>query len=84
MAQKKNNTRKKETYDDVFNLFAIIALYPIDKAARIKSYPVSIVLVISLATLWAVPVFFIGAVISSMVSVISLLNNLIKNRICIR
>ena len=84
MAQKKNSPRKNEVYDDVFNLFAIIALYPIDKAARIKSYPVSIVLVISLATLWAVPVFFIGAVISSMVSVISLLNNLIKNRICIR
>jgi hypothetical protein len=84
MAQKRNNNRKKETYDDVFNIFAIIALYPIDRAARIKSYPISIVLVISLATLWAVPVFFVGAVISSMVSVISLLNNLIKNRICIR
>jgi hypothetical protein len=84
MAQKRNNTRKKETYDDVFNVFAIIALYPIDIVARIKSYPISIVLVVTLATLWAVPVFFIGAVISSMVSVISLLNKLIKNRICIR
>jgi hypothetical protein len=84
MAQKKNNTRKKETYDDVFNLFAIIALYPIDKAARIKSYPVSIVLVVTLAVIWAVPMFFIGAVISSMASVISLLNKLIKNRICTR
>jgi hypothetical protein len=84
MAQKKNNTRKKETYDDVFNVFALIALYPIDYAARIKYYPVSIVLVVTLAVIWAVPMFFIGAVISSMISVISLLNNLIKNRICIR
>lgn len=81
MAQKRNNERKNESYDDVFNLFAIIALYPIDQAARIKSYPVSIVLVISLAVLWAVPIFFIGAVISSMFCVISLLNKLITNKI---
>ena len=40
MAQKKNSPRKNEAYDDAFNLFAIIALYPVDKAARIKSYPV--------------------------------------------
>jgi len=81
MAQKKNNKRKNESYDDVFNLFAIIALYPIDQAARIKSYPVSITLVLLLAVLWAVPIFFIGAVISSMVCVISLLNKLITNKI---
>ena len=49
MAQKRSNTRKKETYDDVFNVFAIIALYPIDIVARIKSYPISIVLVVTLA-----------------------------------
>lgn len=80
MAQKKNNTRKNEAYDDAFNLFAIIALYPIDYAARIKSYPVSIFLVVTLAVIWAVPVFFIGSVISSMVCVVSLLNKLINNR----
>jgi hypothetical protein len=81
MAQKRNSNRKNESYDDVFNLFAIIALYPIDLAARIKSYPVSITLVLLLAVLWAVPIFFIGAVISSMVCVISLLNKLITNKI---
>jgi hypothetical protein len=84
MAQKKNSPRKNEAYDDAFNLFAIIALYPVDKASRIKSYPVSITLVLLIAVLWTVPIFFVGAVISSMVCVISLLNNLIKNRICIR
>lgn len=80
MAQKKNNPRKNEAYDDAFNLFAIIALYPIDRAARIKYYPVSITLVLSIAVLWAVPIFFIGSVISSMVCVVSLLNKLINNR----
>ena len=81
MAQKRNSTRKNENYDDVFNLFAIIALYPIDYAARIPSYPVSIVLVVTLAVIWAVPMFFIGSVVSSMVCVISLLNKLITNKI---
>jgi hypothetical protein len=84
MAQKKNSKKNNEMYDDVFNLFALIALYPIDYSARIKYYPVSIVLVVTLAVIWAVPMFFIGAVISSMASVISLLNKLIKNRICTR
>lgn len=81
MAQKKKTSKKNEAYDDVFNLFAIIALYPIDYSARIKSYPVSIFLVVSLAVIWAVPVFFIGSVVSSMVCVISLLNKLITNKI---
>jgi hypothetical protein len=84
MAQKKNSPRKNEAYDDAFNLFAIIALYPIDRASRIKSYPISIVLVISIAVLWSVPVFFIGGVVSSMVCVISLLNKLITDKICTR
>ena len=81
MAQKKNSPKKNETYDDVFNLFALVALYPIDYAARISFYPVSIFLVVTLAVLWAVPVFFIGSVVSSMVCVISLLNKLITNKI---
>jgi predicted ABC-type exoprotein transport system permease subunit len=82
MAQrKKTNPKKNEAYDDAFNLFAIIALYPVDKAARIKSYPVSITLVLLIAVIWTVPVFFVGAVISSMVCVISLLNKLITNKI---
>ena len=80
MAPKKNNYRKNEKYDDAFNFFAIIALYPIDYAARIKSYPVSITLVVTLAVIWAVPLFFIGSVVASMVCVISLLNKLINNR----
>lgn len=81
MAQKKNSPRKNEVYDDAFNLFAIIALYPVDKASRIKSYPVSITLVLLIAVLWTVPIFFVGAVISSMVCVISLLNKLITDKI---
>lgn len=82
MAQrKKTNLKKNEAYDDAFNLFAIIALYPVDKAARIKSYPVSITLVLLIAVMWTVPVFFIGSIISSMVCVISLLNKLITNKI---
>jgi len=82
MAQKKKTKAKKnEAYDDVFNLFAIIALYPIDYAARVKSYPVSIFLVVTLAVIWAVPLFFIGSVIASMVCVISLLNKLITDKI---
>jgi hypothetical protein len=81
MAQKNNSQRKNEAYDDAFNLFAIIALYPVDKASRIKSYPVSITLVLLIAVLWTVPIFFVGAVISSMVCVISLLNKLITDKI---
>jgi hypothetical protein len=81
MAQKKKTKAKKnEAYDDVFNLFAIIALYPIDYAARVKYYPVSIFLVVSLAVIWAVPLFFIGSVVSSMVCAVTLLNKLINNR----
>ena len=81
MAQKRNSHKKNETYDDVFNLFALVALYPIDYAARIPFYPASIFLVVTLAVLWAVPVFFTGSVVSSMVCVISLLNKLITNKI---
>lgn len=80
MAKKKIN-KKKELFDDAFNLFAIIALYPIDKAAKIKSYPVSIVLVLTLSIIWCVPVFFIGGVVSSMIGLLTILKNLIKNKI---
>ena len=80
MAKKKIN-KKSETLDDAFNLFAIIALYPIDKAARIKSYPVSITLVLTLAIIWCVPMFFIGGVVSSMIGMFLILKNLIKNKI---
>jgi hypothetical protein len=83
MAQKKKKAKaeKNEVYDDVFNLFAIIALYPVDYAARIKSYPVSLFLVITIAVIWSVPVFFIGSVVASMICVISLLNKLITDKI---
>jgi len=82
MAKKKIKT--KESFDDAFNLFAIIALYPVDKAARIKSYPVSITLVLTLSIVWCVPVFFIGAIVSSMIGVFLILKNLIKNKLCTR
>ena len=81
MAQRKKTNKTNEKYDDAFNLFAIIALYPVDKAARIKSYPVSITLVLLIAVIWTVPLFFVGAVVSSMICVISLLNKLITDKI---
>jgi hypothetical protein len=84
MAQKKNSPRKNEAYDDAFNLFAIIALYPVDQAARIKSYPVSITLVLTLSIIWCVPVFLIGGIVSSMIGVFLILKNLIKNKLCTR
>jgi len=80
MAKKKIN-KTNEPFDDAFNLFALIALYPIDKAARIKSYTISIILVVTIATIWCIPVFFIGSVISSMIGVFSILNKLINSKI---
>lgn len=80
MARKKIN-KTNELFEDSFNLFAIIALYPIDKAARIKSYPVSITLVLTLSIIWCVPVFLIGGIVSSMIGVFLVLKNLIKNKI---
>jgi hypothetical protein len=80
MAKKKIN-KKNELFDDAFNLFAIIALYPIDKAAKIKSYQISITLVVILSIIWCVPVFFIGGVVSSMIGMFSILNKLIKSKI---
>jgi len=80
MAKKKIN-KKNELFDDAFNLFAIIALYPIDKAAKIKSYSISITLVVILSIIWCVPVFFIGGVVSSMIGMFSILNKLIKSKI---
>lgn len=79
MAQKKNSNKKNELSDDVFNLFAVIALVPIDYASKIKIYPVSIILALSLAIFWAVPIFFVGSVVSSMISFISLINKLINS-----
>ena len=81
---KKRINKTNEPFDDAFNLFAIIALYPIDRASRIKSYPVSITLVLTLSIVWCVPVFFIGAVVSSMIGVFLILKNLIKNKLCTR
>ena len=83
MAQKKKKAKaeKNEVYDDVFNLFGIIALYPIDQATKIKYFPVSLFLVVTIAAIWSVPVFFIGSVVASMVCVISLLNKLITDKI---
>jgi len=80
MAKKKIN-KTNEPFDDAFNLFAIIALYPIDKAAKIKSYSISITLVVILSIIWCVPVFFIGGVVSSMIGMFSILNKLIKSKI---
>jgi len=83
MAKKKIN-KTNEPFDDAFNLFAVIALYPVDLAARIKSYPISIALVVTLATIWCIPVFFIGSVVSTMIGLFTIIKTLIKKRLCIR
>ena len=80
MAKKKIN-KTNEPFDDAFNLFAVIALYPVDLAARIKYYPISIALVVTLATIWCIPVFIIGSLVSTMIGVFSMLIKLIKNKI---
>ena len=83
MAKKKIN-KTNEPFDDAFNLFAVIALYPVDLAARIKSYPISIALVVTLATIWCIPVFFIGSVVSTMLGLFTIIQTLIKKRLCTR
>jgi hypothetical protein len=83
MAKKKIN-KTNEPFDDAFNLFAVIALYPVDLAARIKSYPISIALVVTLATIWCIPVFFIGSVVSTMIGLFTIIKTLIKKRLCTR
>ena len=83
MAKKKIN-KTNEPVDDAFNLFAVIALYPVDLAARIKSYPISIALVVTLATIWCIPVFFIGSVVSTMIGLFTIIQTLIKKRLCTR
>jgi len=83
MAKKRIN-KTNQPIDDAFNLFALIALYPIDRASRIKSYPVSITLVLTLSIIWCVPVFLIGGIVSSMIGVFLILKNLIKNKLCTR
>lgn len=83
MAKKKIN-KTNEPFDDAFNLFAVIALYPVDLAARIKSYPISIALVVTLATIWCIPVFFIGSVVSTMIGLFTIIQTLIKKRLCTR
>jgi hypothetical protein len=83
MAKKKVN-KTNEPFDDAFNSFALIALYPVDKVARIKSYTISVTLVVTLATIWCIPVFFIGSVMSTMIGVFSIVKTLIKKKLCTR
>jgi hypothetical protein len=83
MAKKKIN-KTNEPFDDAFNLFAVIALYPVDLAARIKYYPISIALVVTLAAIWCIPVFFIGSVVSTMIGLFTIIQTLIKKRLCTR
>jgi hypothetical protein len=83
MAKKRIN-KTNEPFDDAFNLFALIALYPVDKVARIKNYTISVTLVVTLATIWCIPVFFIGSVVSTMIGVFSIVKTLIKKKLCTR
>jgi hypothetical protein len=81
MAKKKIN-KTSEPFDDAFNFFALVALYPIDKVARIKNYTISVTLVVTLATIWCIPIFFIGSVVSTMIGVFSIVKSLIKKKLC--
>jgi hypothetical protein len=83
MAKKRIN-KTNQPFDDAFNLFALIALYPIDRVARIKSYTISVTLVVTLTTIWCIPVFFIGSVVSTMIGVFSIVKTLIKKKLCTR
>jgi hypothetical protein len=83
MAKKRIN-KTNQPFDDALNLFALIALYPIDRVARIKSYTISVTLVVTLATIWCIPVFFIGSVVSTMIGVFSIVKTLIKKKLCTR
>ena len=80
MAKKKINI-ESNVATDIFNMFVFIALAPVDLASRIPIYFISIVLVIGITAIWAIPMFFIGSVLSTMISVISMLNKVIKNLI---
>lgn len=80
MAKKKINIESNFA-TDIFNLFVFIALGPVDLASRIPVYPISIVLVIAITAAWSIPMFFIGSVLSTMISVISMLNKVIKSLI---
>ena len=80
MAKKKINIDSNFA-TDIFNLFVFIALGPVDLASRIPIYPISIILVIAITAVWSIPMFFIGSVLSTMISVISMLNKVIKSLI---
>ncbi len=80
MAKKKINIESNFA-TDVFNLFVFIALGPVDLASRIPIYLISLVLVIGITAIWSIPMFFIGSVLSTMISVISMLNKVIKSLI---
>jgi hypothetical protein len=80
MAKKKINIESNFA-TDIFNLFVFIALGPVDLASRMPVYPISIVLVILITAAWSIPMFFIGSVLSTMISVISMLNKVIKSLI---
>jgi len=80
MAKKKINI-ESNIATDIFNLFVFIALGPVDLASRIPVYPISIILVIAITAVWSIPMFFIGSVLSTMISVISMLNKVIKSLI---
>jgi hypothetical protein len=80
MAKKKIDIRS-EFSTDIFNLFVFIALGPVDFATRIPIYLLSVTLAVAVTVLWAIPIFFIGSLLATIIKFISLLIKLIKSLI---
>jgi hypothetical protein len=80
MAKKKIDIRS-EFSTDIFNLFVFIALGPVDFATRIPIYLLSVTLAVAVTVLWAIPIFFIGSLLATIIKFISLLIKLIKTLI---
>ena len=79
--KKKITNIKSEFSVDIFNLFVYIALAPVDLATRLPFYPLNIVVVILITSLWAFPMFLFGSILSSVIKITSMFNKLIKGLI---
>lgn len=80
MAKKKIDIRS-EFSTDIFNLFVFIALGPVDFATKIPIYLLSVTLAVAVTILWAIPIFFIGSLLATIIKFISLVTKLIKSLI---
>lgn len=78
----KNKERLKTRLESkVFNFFVLIGLAPIELAVRLPIYPLNIIFVVFLSALWAMPLFFIGSGISTVIALGTLINTAVKETI---